>query len=426
MNAHSTPGQTDALVLRVISGRQAGAEYRLASGIGVSVGHGFQHDIVLRVPSAKDVSIQLEIGNAVAKLTMQSGSATLLGRPLSAGDNAQLPHYVPLMIGDASFAIGSPDSERWGEAAQLQDDPAPASILPTPASGSVPQTAADPINGISQRFGGALAFARLRLRPLTQAIAIENKWPIYAVVAATALIALLLFNPVSSWVGEAYFGPSAAEKMLRDSGFKDVTVQENAGGGLLVKGLVRDDAQLTRLRRLISDRQSAAVIDVNTIDGLASGVTDLLTAQGLDAEARAGRGKTILIDSEYLPGDRQEEIIAQIRKDMPVLNRIVFNINPDRGEPMLQYFFASAKYGIASFVDGDPAYISTANGDKWFKGAAVPTGHMIIEIGNGRVRFEREGKIEELTFASGAEETPAADEGASGVKVSDVKERTKL
>ena len=157
--------------------------------------------------------------------------------------------------------------------------------------------------------------------------------------------------------------------------------------------------------------------DILLVD-TAAGISDMLAAQGIDAEARPGRGRTLKIDSEYLPGDRQDEIAAQIRKDVPMLQRIFFTTNPNRGEPVLQYFFASDTYGIASFVDGDPAYISTADGTKWFKGAAVPTGHVIIDIGNGRVRFEREGKIEELSFgASDAENVPTdAAQGAQKIE----------
>jgi hypothetical protein len=261
------------------------------------------------------------------------------------------------------------------------------------------------------------------LRPFTEALALDRRWPVYAVIAATLLIAALLFNPLSSWVNQSYSGAPVTERALRSAGFADVTVQENPGGGLLFKGLVRNDAELTRLRRLISEREPAAVIDVNTIDGLASGVTDMLVAQGIDAEARPGRGKILVIDSEYLPSDRQEELIGQIRKDLPALTRILFHINAERGTPMLQYFFSSREYGIASFVDGDPAYISTANGDKWFKGAAVPTGHVITEIGNGRVRFERDGRVEELSFASEADVTAEDGDGTNEVNKAEVKER---
>ncbi len=394
---------TTQLVLRVIGGRQAGAEYRLAPGVSASIGHGFQHDIVLRVPAARDCSIRLDVAGAVATLQVVAGTVTLLGRPVAAGQSAQLPLYVPVTIGDASFAIGDPISDRWQDASELSE----AKLAPaeTTESDAVPTALPDIAkNGLAEQAQGALQIFSQRFAPVVQALAVERRWPIYAVVAATALLALLLFNPLSNWVGQQYFGATAAENMLHKAGYSDVSVTEAADGNLLIKGLVRNDAQLTRLRNLVSEQRPDAVFDVTTMDGLASGVTDMLVAQGIDAEARPGRGKTLIIASEYLPGDRQEELAVQIRKDTPMLARIVFNIDENRGEPMLQYFFASDKYGIASFVDGDPAYISTADGTRWFKGGAVPTGHIITEIGNGRVRFERDGKIEELSFGSAVTE----------------------
>jgi type III secretion protein D len=404
MNAHSTPMLTDAIVLRVVEGRQVGVEYRLAQGISVTVGHGFQHDVVLRLPSAKDFSIQMDVKSAVVSLKMQGGSASLLGRPLVMGDMAQLPFYVPLVIGDTSFAIGNPDSDRWSEVSELGQSVVQTDALEASAISAVeeqaPASSEAIVSGMAQQAHGVLQVARQVLAPVNKTLKVEQRWPIYAMIAATLLIAALLFNPISSWFNHQYNGVSATQEMLRDAGFKDVMVQQSADGNLLIKGLVRNDADLTRLRRLISEKQSRVTLDVTTLDGLASSVTDMLVAQGLDAEARAGRGKTLIVDSEYLPGDRQAELAAQIQKDMPALKQVVFQVNPKRGEPMLQYFFASKDYGIASFVDGDPAYISTANGDKWFKGATVPTGHVIIEIGNGRVRFEREGNVEELTIAS--------------------------
>jgi type III secretion protein D len=431
MNAHSPSSQADLLVLRVIEGRQAGAEYRLAAGLSVTVGHGFHHDIVLRMPADKDVSIRLELNGGVIALNMVAGNASLLGRPLAAGDSAQLPYYVPLVIGAVSFAIGSPDSERWAEAAQLRATPEMATEVDAESTvAGVSQLAAPhaPAAGLAGQAQGMLQVLKQALAPVGEAIGMERRWPIYAVIGATALIAVLLFNPISNWVGHEYFGAPAAQQILRDAGYQDVTVRDTPEGGLLVKGLVQNDAQLTRLRKLISEKQPAALIDVHTLDGLAAGVTDLLVAQGIDAEAKAGRGKTLIIDSEYLPGDRQEELAQQIRKDVPALAKVIFNVNPERGEPMLQYFFSSEKYGIASFVDGDPAYISTANGDKWFKGAPVPTGHVIVEIGNGRVRFERNGRIEELSFTSEDANASEVDEatGGSESKVAETKERKTL
>jgi type III secretion protein D len=427
MNAYSPDPIALQLVLRVLDGRQAGAEYRLGKGMAVSIGHAFGHDIVLRAPSTRGISLQIETDGAVPLLRVMQGEVNMLARPVVGGECAQLPLYVPVAMGELNFAIGDPASDRWQEASALSDAPVQMSAEAV-GNGeqqveiSIPAVGAT--TDLQRKLNGGLQFFQQRFRPVGDAVAMERRWPIYAIIMATLLLALLLYGPTYRLVGDNFGGPVAAQKMLKDEGFADVAVSENPDGSLLVKGLVRNDAQLVKIRNLVADRLSGAVIDVNTMDGVAAGITDMLAAQGIDAEARPGRGRTLVIDSEYLPGDRQDEIAAQIRKDVPVLQRIMFTINPDRGEPVLQYFFASDTYGIASFVDGDPAYIATADGTKWFKGAAVPTGHVITDIGNGRVRFEREGKIEELSFGASDAEQAAADAALVDEKVGEEQSRT--
>ena len=417
MNAYSPHTIASQLVLRVLDGRQAGAEYRLGTGMAVSIGYAFGHDIVLRAPSTRGISLQIETGGAVPMLRVSQGAVTMLARPIAEGESAQLPLYVPVCMGDLNFAIGDPESERWQEANTLSDAPVQSNAAALENQAQATDAIVSALTGttdLQRKINGGLQFFQQRFRPIGDAVAIERRWPIYAIIMATLLLATLLYGPTDRLIGDSFSGPVAAQKMLQEEGFADVTVSKSPDGSLLIKGLVRNDAQLVKFRNLVANRLSGAVIDVNTMDGVAAGISDMLAAQGIDAEARPGRGRTLVIDSEYLPGDRQDEIAAQIRKDVPVLQRIFFTINAERGEPVLQYFFASDTYGIASFVDGDPAYISTADGTKWFTGAAVPTGHMITDIGNGRVRFEREGKIEELSFgASDAEQPPTeAEPGA--------------
>ncbi|MEQ1537706.1 MAG: hypothetical protein ABL928_02165 [Sphingorhabdus sp.] len=412
MNAYSPHTITSQLVLRVLDGRQAGAEYRLGSGMAVGIGYAFGHDIVLRAPSTRGISLQIETGGAVPMLRVSQGTVTMLARPIAAGECAQLPLYVPVCMGDLNFAIGDPESERWHEANTLSDAPVQSNATALENQEQAADATVPALTGttdLQRKINGGLHFFQQRFRPIGDALAVERRWPIYAIIMATLLLATLLYGPTDRLIGDSFSGPVAAQKMLQEEGFADVTVSKSPDGSLLIKGLVRNDSQLVKFRNLVANRLSGAVIDVNTMDGVAAGISDMLAAQGIDAEARPGRGRTLVIDSEYLPGDRQDEIAAQIRKDVPVLQRIFFRINAERGEPVLQYFFASDTYGIASFVDGDPAYIATADGTKWFKGAAVPTGHMITDIGNGRVRFEREGKIEELSFGPSEAEQPAAE-----------------
>jgi type III secretion protein D len=405
MNAQTDMLQSSQLVLRVIAGRQQGAEYRLSPGIQVSIGHHLHHDIVLRNSDAKDTSLELKLTDGITKLSMISGEVLLLGRALAAGESAPLPLFMPVKIGSVIFAIGNPASERWEEAAQISAASAVQAAADVPASGSI---ATAPVAvPIERQIDGALRHFFARFRRVAETVAIEQRWPVYAVIAASLLLAAILFVPISGWVKEQTHGVAATEEMLARNGFEDLTVAETVGNGLIVSGVLSDDARLQKLRRLLDGSRPDAVIDVSTMDALAAGITDMLVAQNIDAEAKAGRGRNVRIVSEYLPADRQRELAAQIRTDMPAIANISFQIDDSRGEPDLQYFFASDKYGLASFVDGDPAFITTADGTKWFKGAIVPTGHRILGIGNGMVRFEREGQIEELKISEPIEKVAA-------------------
>jgi type III secretion protein D len=401
MNAPTDIQQLSQPVLRVIAGRQLGAEYRLLAGIPASVGHHLHHDIVLRNSENKESSFELHPADGLAMLTVVAGEISVLGRTVGAGETTPLPFFMPVQIGSVVFAIGDPESERWGEAAQISAASADVEANGAATDNSAVVAAAAPID---QKINGAIRHFAASFRPFAEAIAIERRWPIYTVVAASLLLGLILLAPVIGWVREQTMGAEATDQMLASNGFPDLTVSEAANDSLIVSGVLANDEQMQKLRRLLDDARPNAVIDVSTMDALAVGVTDMLVAQNIDAEAKAGRGRTIIISSEYLPSDRQAELAAQIRGDMPAIKNISFRIDPARGEPDLQYFFANEKYGLASFVDGDPSYITTADGTKWFKGAVVPTGHTILNIGNGAIRFEREGQVEELRI--GAPTTP--------------------
>jgi type III secretion protein D len=382
--------------------------------VQATIGHHLHHDIVLRNSEGKDASLELHVNDGLAMLTVVAGEISLLGRAVGAGETTPLPFFVPVQIGSVVFAIGTSQSERWDEAAQISAASADVGASEvTVENGAIMAAAAVPIE---QKIDGALRHFSTSFRPFAEAIAIERRWPVYAIVAASLLLVLLFFAPVTSWVKEQTMGAEATDQMLARNGFPDLTVSEAANDGLIVSGVLANDGQMQRLRRLLDETRPNAVIDVSTMDALAAGVTDMLVAQNIDAEAKAGRGRTIIVNSEYLPGDRQAELTAQIRADMPAIKNISFQIDPTRGEPDLQYFFASEKYGLASFVDGDPSYIATADGTKWFKGAVVPTGHTILNIGNGAVRFEREGQIEELriTPATASVSPEIAGQAAAG------------
>jgi type III secretion protein D len=392
MNAPFPPLMVGTMVLRVLSGRLKGAEHRLHPGKFVRIGHSFDHDIVLRDPSTKGLSLELHLGADVATIRISAGDAGLLGRPISAGEDASLPAFVPLTLGAFTVAIGDAESGRWAEVERLSTMIAPVASESAPTA----QPAA-----LSERLA-------TRLYPVRDAISVDRNWPLYGVLGAVVLLAAIAGGPATRWISGQVNTIESQRAILASSGFSGLTVSEREGGqGPVITGVVKDDAELARLRGITADRIGRASIDVDTMQAMAAAATDMLRAQGVDADARPMRGNSLLIATEFLPVDRQDELSKLIRRDLPGITRVAFTIQNARGDRDLQYFFSGTAYGLASFVDGAPGYIVTADGTHWFAGSQVPTGHKIIAIGNGRASFERDGRIEELVLGPALPPAPA-------------------
>lgn len=382
------------MILRVIAGRSKGAEHRLHSGKFVRIGHAFDHDIVLRDASTKGLSIQLHLGADVATIRVIAGEIGLLGRPVAAGEDASLPAFVPLTIGAFVIAIGDADSDRWAEVERLSTMIAPVAAEP---AANAPQA------DLSERL-------TTRLYPLRDAIAVERNWPFYGVVAALVLLLAIAGGPATQWLSGQFTNAQSHQAVLANAGFRNLTVTDGpTGQGPMIIGVVKDDAELGRLRTVVGERIGRATIDVDTMQAMAASATDMLRAQGVDADARPMRGNSLLVTTEFLPADRQDELSKLIRRDLPAVTRVSFTTSSTRGDRDLQYFFSGGVFGLATFVDGTPGYIVTADGTHWFAGSQVPTGHKILSIGNGRASFERDGRIEELILGTASPPAPTAD-----------------
>jgi type III secretion protein D len=380
------------MILRVIAGKSKDAEHRLHPGKFVRIGHAFDHDIVLRDASTKGLSLELHLGADVATIRVVAGAVGLLGRPVAAGEDASLPAFVPLTLGAFVIAIGDADSDRWAEVARLSTMIAPVAAEP----------AAAPQADLSERLA-------TRLYPLREAMAVERNWPFYGVVAALVLLLIIAGGPATRWISGQFTNVQSHQAVLASAGFRNLTVTDGpTGQGPMIIGVVKDDADLARLRTVVGDRIGRATIDVDTMQAMAASATDLLRAQGVDADARPMRGNSLLVTTEFLPVDRQDELSKLIRRDLPGVTRVAFTTSSMRGDRDLQYFFSGGPFGLATFVDGAPGYIVTADGTHWFAGSQVPTGHNIVAIGNGRASFERDGRIEELILGTAAPPAPVA------------------
>lgn len=365
-----------AAILRIVGGRLAGKDYPLARDRRVCIGHGLGNDVVLRGAGTRDGAVELRLGEDAAVLRVLSGSVELLGRTFDAGDEAVLPPYLPFRFGEHLLAHGDRASQRWGDAAAVASSACVAPVAPLPAP-----RLQDRVQTVGRAW-----FEKASRRISATHLA-----------AGAALVVLFASaaGPATSLIQQQFNGADRLERAYHQAGYAALDVSDNPAGGLIVGGAVENEADIVRVRGIAAKASEPVMIDVTSAASLANAATDILAAQGVDARAvPAGLGG-IAIEAPYLPDDRQEALRKLLSRDLPGLKRVSFRIDDSRGDNPLQSLFADSGAGLATVVE-DPGHIVTADGSRWFPGAILPTGHRLVSVEAGIVRFEKDGRIEDM------------------------------
>ena len=375
-----TPPVT-ALKLRVLNNRLAGAEHRLHIGKNIRVGHSFENDVVLRGKNTAGLSLELHVGPDVTVLRMLTGSTEVLGRQLVAGEEMPLPSYLPVQLGEFAFAVGADDQLRWREAENIAVTLEQRQLMET----------ALPRAELSERVA-------TRLDPVRTRFPIPGSKILLAIGAAITLF-LATVGAVLGYSNMQANDPDNMKRTMAAAGFTGMDVKPDpASENMVISGVLKDDKEVASLQALVDQNFPGALVEVETTDALALAATDILKAQKVDAEAKTMRRGAINVTSEFLPADKQAELSAMLRKELPHLKSVQFTMDASRGPNDLQYFFNNTEYGAAAFVSGDPSYIATADGTKWFSGGILPTGHKIVRVEPKALILERNGRIETLVM----------------------------
>ena len=370
-----------ALKLRVLNNRLAGAEHRLHIGKNIRVGHSFENDVVLRGKNTAGLSLELHVGPDVTVLRMLTGSTEVLGRQLVAGEEMPLPSYLPVQLGEFAFAVGADDQLRWREAENIAVTLEQRQLMET----------ALPRAELSERVA-------TRLDPVRTRFPIPGNKILLAIGAAITLF-LATVGAVLGYSNMQANDPDNMKRTMAAAGFTGMDVKPDpASENMVISGVLKDDKEVASLQALVDQNFPGALVEVETTDALALAATDILKAQKVDAEAKTMRRGAINVTSEFLPADKQAELSAMLRKELPHLKSVQFTMDASRGPNDLQYFFNNTEYGAAAFVSGDPSYIATADGTKWFSGGILPTGHKIVRVEPKALILERNGRIETLVM----------------------------
>ncbi|KQT35017.1 hypothetical protein ASG29_02470 [Sphingomonas sp. Leaf412] len=370
----------DMPVLRILNGRLAGTEQALPAGGAVSIGHAFWHDVVVRDPATKGIAIDLSLGaEGAAQATVLEGEAELLGSTVPAGETAIVPAYVPFAIGGVAMAWGDRDSDRWEEATGL--------VAAVPAAAAAPPSARDHALALAGRAGEGAT--RVLTRPRIA-------------LAAGAIGVIALASAAVPVVDALHLRGTPAqrvERALAGSGIAGLSAQEDeATGAVNVTGVVTNDRQRAKAVSVMRDTGIAGNVAVLTSADLARSAADVARMNGIQAVARPIGRTAVELRVTPLAPDQEQKLAQAVRGDVRALTRLALrdDLPPVEAVPLRTVQDATKK--VSTVVGGEPSFIQTVDGARYFPGAVMPSGHRLIAIQGNDVVFEKSGRQTRVAF----------------------------
>lgn len=362
-----------ALELRVLEGPQRGARAPLPAGQGSTIvlgpgGPSDGADIVLREPGAQVVRLRVSADVPNAMLEVELGQVQLGEQTLVAPAQTLWPQHAPLRIGSTVVAFGRACVDDWSAAlpAPGADGPAPpaAAAKPTPWRRRAEVWLAATGCSVLLACGGALWIARAAASPASP-----------PTVDAAALAAA-----------------------LRSSDFGTLDLVRGADGRFAVRGRVGNEAQRQKLQAWVATSIPGAALDVQVDEVLASNVAEVLRVNGVAAKTRVaapGRIEAEVAEPDHARVKRAEDVV---RRDVPGLDQLSLRNTATPRPPPTPPVPDDPGKRIASLVPGEPAYLVTADGSRYFLGAVLPSGHRVMQIAHGSVTLELNGQLQTLNF----------------------------
>jgi type III secretion protein D len=365
-----------ALELRVLEGPQAGARAPLAFGLGCVLaaepeGKGEGADIVLRESQLPPARVRVTAELPSAMLEVLAGEVRLGDQVLGAGAQAPWPMYVPLQIGRSLVAFGRASVEDWNSVgASGAASPEQSADEATPAEAAKP----------------------LRRR--------AEVW------LATMGAAVLVLCGAALWTAHlsaaprpegSVAAPTLAEQ-LAASEWAMLRATTHADGRVELRGRLATLEQRMRLDQWLAQRQVTAVVDVRVDEALKRDVADVFRVNGVTVQVQSQGPGHIAVEAAEPDAARLARAEEVVRRDVRGLEKLTV-INPAKPlPPPAPPVPDDPGKRIASLVPGEPGYLVTADGARYFVGALLPTGHRITAIAKASVTLERDGQQATLNF----------------------------
>lgn len=364
-----------ALELRVLEGPQNGAKAPLAAGVGCVLaadpqGRADGADVVLREAGAKPVRVRVTADLRDALLEVLEGEVQLGGQALRAGEQAPWAMHAPLKVGRSVLAFGRAVLPDWPLAA---GSAAPAVRTETKPAAAAPR--------------------RRPLRRRAEVWLATMGGAVLAVCGAAFWTAHLAAAPRT----EPVVAPPLATA-LKASEFSTLQLGQRADGGVELRGRLGTEGDRARLDAWLADRQVKADVAVQVDESLAREVTEVFRVNGISVQAKVNGAGSVVAEAAESDAGRLARAEEVVRRDVRGLEKLVVrNTVAPQAKPLPPLPDEPGKR-IASLVAGEPAYVVTADGSRYFVGALLPSGHRITQIAAHSVALERDGQASTLNF----------------------------
>jgi type III secretion protein D len=95
---------------------------------------------------------------------------------------------------------------------------------------------------------------------------------------------------------------------------------------------------------------------------------------------------------------QRARLIAAIRSDVPGIRRLQLrgDLPPEQDVALRTVSDATKK--VSTVVAGDPSYIQTIDGARYFNGALLPSGHRLVAVQGNVVVLDKGGRQTRVTF----------------------------
>jgi type III secretion protein D len=356
--------------LHVLEGEQQGARTALPAGLPCTISGGFDSDVVLRGAGLAGQRISLTAAGDTLQLRVLEGQAEAAGQLLQPGQTLAVPLDTPVRLGAARIGVVRLAAEA------AASSPAAAAVHADVAAVAAP-LALTPgrVRSCSRRVaGGGAALAAISVGVLAFAYNVAPQPPTPAQQA------------------------HRAQALLHGAGLQRLAVGVAGNGELQVDGYLETAAQRARAEQLMNGAGLQPRWQVFVNEQVAGAVEDVFRTHGVAAQVQATGPGAMRADTAVADPRQLEEIRVVARRDIPGLAALELHNDPRPLQAGPTPAIDDPGKRVASIVPGDPPYVVTADGTRYFEGALLPTGHRIAAIEEQQVVLEINGVKTPLVF----------------------------